>query len=732
VSEQRTGDTTEIDARLEFRMLGPLEVLADGESLQLGRGKQRALLARLLLDADSVISVAGLIDDLWGESVPETAGKMVQVYVSQLRKRLPTSHVVTRAPGYALELRGAELDLHRFDELLARGREALGAGRAQAAAQDLRAALALWRGPALAEFSEPFARFDEARLEELRLVCLEDRIEADLVLGRHGDLVGELEALVERHPLRERLRSQLMRAHYGAGRQAEALTAYRAYREQLAEELGMEPSAALRDLERRILQQDPGLEALARPQPAAPSATTAAPAVANVEDVRYARSDDVRIAYQVIGDGPVDLVLVHGWVCTFQPGWENPRIASFYRRLASMGRLILFDKRGTGLSDRVTPERLPDLETRIDDVRAVMDAVRSRRAVIVGISEGGPMSMLFAATHPERTLGLVLVGTFARMMWAPDYTIGITETEADRRLAAGDADDWARSITLEWLSRSAPGILKDEERLRWYVSYVMRGTSPAGAAALRMMNLKIDVRHVLPTVPVPALVLHRDREWYAEASRYVGSLLPSAKTVELQGSDHLPWEGDQAGVLEEVEEFLSELHEEAEPSRVLVTVLFTDLVGSTTKAEELGDRRWHELRDRHYAVIRAQLTRFRGREVATTGDGMLAVFDGPARAVRCGWAIARGVRSLGVEVRAGLHTGEVEIVDGDVRGVAVQIGACVAALAAPGEVLVSQTVNDLVAGSGLDFDDRGMHHLAGISGEWRLLAARDPFTAIPG
>jgi class 3 adenylate cyclase/alpha-beta hydrolase superfamily lysophospholipase len=481
-----------------------------------------------------------------------------------------------------------------------------------------------------------------------------------------------------------------------------------------------------------MLQQDRDLEAPARPQPTAPGAASAVPAVANVQDVRYARSGDVRIAYQVVGDGPVDLVLVHGWVCTFQPGWENPRIASFYRRLASMGRLIFFDKRGTGLSDRVTPEQLPDLETRIDDVRAVLDAVRSERAVIVGISEGGPMSMLFAATHPERTLGLVLVGTFARVMWAPDYTIGLTEAEADRRLAVGDADDWARSITLEWLSRSAPDILGDEERLRWYESYVMRGTSPAGAAALRLMNQKIDVRPVLPTVPVPALVLHRDREWYAEASRYVGSHLPSARTVELHGFDHLPWEGDQVAVLDEIENYLFELHDEAEPNRVLVTVLFTDLAGSTAKAEELGDRRWDELLDRHYAVIRAQLKRFRGREVATTGAGLLAVFDGPARAVRCGWAIARGVRSLGVEVRAGLHTGEVEMVDGEVRGVAVHIGSRVAALAAPSEVLVSQTVSDLVAGSGLEFDDRGLHRLAGVSGEWRLLAARDPFAAIPG
>jgi DNA-binding SARP family transcriptional activator/pimeloyl-ACP methyl ester carboxylesterase len=703
--------------RLEFRVLGPLEMLEGGEPLRLRGGKQRALLARLLLDSGRTVSVAQLIDDLWGEKAPETARKMVQVYVSQLRKRLPKGMVQTRPPGYLLELADADFDLHRFEQLVTEGRSALATGEVETAAEKLRAALGLWRGPALAEFTEPFAQAESGRLEELRVVCLEERVETDLALGRHGDLVGELEALVERHPLRERLRGQLMRALYGAGRQAEALKAYRSFRERLADDLGMEPSAALKELERRILQQDAALDPQRRP-----GLLRSPPD--NLPEVRHARSGEVRIAYQVLGAGPVDLVLVHGWICTFQPGWENPRIARFYRRLASIGRLILFDKRGTGLSDRVAPERLPDLETRMDDVRAVMDAVGSERAVVIGISEGGPMSILFAATHPERTAALVLVGSSARTMWAPDYPTGRTDEELARRLAIADADDWALSTTLDWLGRAAPDAAADEEQLRWYVSYVMRGTSPAGNKALRLMNQQIDVRNVLPAISVPTLILHRDREENAAGSRYLAQRLPGASVVELPGVDHLPWEGDQDRLLDEVERFVAETRDDVGPNRVLVTVLVVDIAGSTVKAGELASERWSELPERYLSVVRAQLIRFGGREVDEAGDGLLAVFDGPARAVRCASAIARAVPPLGLEVRAGLHTGEVELIGEGVRGIAVHIGARVAAEAGPGEVLVSQTVRDLVAGSGLEFDDRGSGELAGVPGEWRLLAVR--------
>src|SRR5215218_502611 len=329
---------------MEFRLLGPLEALADDAPLTIAAGRQRALLALLLLHANHTVSRDHIVDSLWGPDAPESAVKMVQIHVSQLRKALPEPRLRTRAPGYLLEVADDELDLARFERALADGREALARGDVASARDLLGHALALWRGPALAEFSEPFAQHEAARLEELRVAALERRVEADLSLGRHGDVVGELEALVVAHPLRERLRSQHMLALYRSGRHAEALAAYQAFRRTLADDLGIEPPASLRELERLMLRQEPALELSAASPP-----PTAEPDAGGDAEIGYARSGDVRIAYQVVGDGSVDIVLVNGWVCPFQPGWESPKIAAFYRRLASAGRLILFDKRGTGL-----------------------------------------------------------------------------------------------------------------------------------------------------------------------------------------------------------------------------------------------------------------------------------------------------------------------------------------------------------------------------------------------
>ncbi len=662
-----------------------------------------------------------IVDGLWGEDVPDSAQKMVQIHVSQLRKALPEPRLRTRAPGYVLEVGDDELDLARFERAVADGRHALAGGDARAARALLGDAVGLWRGPALAEFSEPFAGHEALRLEELRISALEWRIDADFALGHHRDVVGELEALIAQYPLREHLRSQHMLALYRSGRHAEALASYQAFRRTLADELGIEPSASLRELERLMLQQDPSLELPARTETPAPTMGTVGAGA--VGDVSYARSGDIRIAYQVVGDGPVDLVLVHGWVCTFQPGWEYPKLAAFYRRLASMGRLILFDKRGTGLSDRVSPDRLPDLETRMDDVRAVLDSVGSERAALLGLSEGGAMSTLFAATHPERTLSLVLIGAFAREMQAPDYPYGVSEEDLRRRLALLEEEDWASAATRDWLGRVAPDILGDPWALRWYASYVQRGASPGAAKALRLMNVEVDVRDLLPTIGVPTLVLHRRHESWRDGSLFMGEHIPGARVVELPGTDHLPWEGDQEALLGEIERFLSGVQEEVEPDRVLATLLFTDIAESTAKVAEMGDRAWTELLARHHRLVRAQLARFRGDEVDTTGDGVFATFDGPARAVRCASAIAASVRALGIEVRAGVHTGEIERSDGGVRGIAVHIGARIAAAARPGEVLVSSTVKDLVAGSGIGFEERGEHELAGVPGTWRLFAA---------
>jgi DNA-binding SARP family transcriptional activator/pimeloyl-ACP methyl ester carboxylesterase/plasmid stabilization system protein ParE len=710
---------------MEFRILGPLEVRDGDRELRLRGRKQRALLALLLVNANRTLALERIVDDLWGEDVPKTAQKMVQIHVSQLRKVLPSGILHTRSPGYALVLAPEQLDLNRFQIALAEARSALDAGQARQAADLLREALSLWRGPALAEFaSEPFAQPEGARLEELRLTGLETQFEADLQLGRHNDVAGELEALIPRHPLREGLRRQHMLALYRSGRHAEALAGYQAFRRTLAEELGIEPSASLRELERLILQQDPSLELPAeKTRAAAQTPASATSSEGPIGNVAYARSGDIRIAYQIVGDGPVDLVLVHGWVCTFQPGWEYPKLGAFYRRLASMGRLVLFDKRGTGLSDRVSPERLPDLETRMDDVRAVLDSVGSERAALLGISEGGAMSTLFAATYPQRTSSLILMGTFPREMRAPDYPSGTSRDDLHKRLALLDEEDWASATTRAWLANVAPNVMRDPRAVKWYTSYVQRGASPGANKAMRIMNAEIDIRDLLPTIGVPTLVLHRAHESLRQGSRFMGEHIPGARVVELRGNDHLPWEGDQEAVLDEIERFLSSLGDDTEPDRVLATLLFAELVDPTGRAAEVGDSAWNDLVVRHHRLVRSHLARFHGREVDTEGQQLLATFDGPARAIRCASTIVTSVRDLGLQTRAGVHAGEVEQTSDGVRGTAVDIGARIAAAARPGEVLVSSTVKDIVAGSGIAFQARGEHELEGALGSLRLFAA---------
>jgi pimeloyl-ACP methyl ester carboxylesterase len=436
---------------------------------------------------------------------------------------------------------------------------------------------------------------------------------------------------------------------------------------------------------------------------------------------RYTKSGDVNIAYQVVGDGALDLVYVSGWISNVELAWEEPTYARFLRRLASFSRLITFDKRGTGLSDPVPLHELTTLEERMDDLRAVLDAVGSEQAALFGHSEGGNMSVLFAAAHPERTVALVTFGIFAKRLWSPDYPWAPTP-EARARMIDQLERDWGGDMDVTEL---APGA--DEAFRRRLATYLRRSASPGAAAALLRMNTEIDTRAVLPTIRVPTLVLHRsgDKDANVEEGRWIASQIPGARFVELPGVDHMPWVGDQDAVLDEVQEFLTGVRPPPEPDRVLATVLFTDIVGSTERATELGDRRWRELLERHHDLVRRQLERFQGREVDTAGDGFLAAFDGPARGIRCARAIGAAIGELGLDIRAGLHTGECELLVGKVAGVAVHTGARVAARAGPGEVLVSQTVKDLVAGSGIEFEDRGVHELKGVPGAWRLYAVAD-------
>jgi len=444
-------------------------------------------------------------------------------------------------------------------------------------------------------------------------------------------------------------------------------------------------------------------------------------------ETRYALSGDVHIAYQVTGNGPFDLVFVPGFVTHIELQWKLPLFGDFLRALGSVARLIRFDKRGTGMSDPVSGA--PSLEMRMDDVRAVMDAAGCGRAAFYGLSEGAAMSILFAATYPDRVAALVVRSCSPRTMWAPDFPWGRTGDAYERevsqalRVYAGRAE--ARAVV------RGLGMQTDYE-VEAYVDLLRYGASPGMLAALYAMNREIDIRDVLPTVRVPALVMHgsEDQVLPVEVGRYTAQRLPRARFVELPGIGHLALGGSSADRIQtEIERFLSEVWqtggwEETEPDRMLATVLFTDIVDSTTRAIELGDRGWRELLESHNALVRRELLRHRGREVDSAGDGFLATFDGPARAIRCASAIVQGVHELGLAVRAGLHTGECEIADGKVAGIAVHTGARVAALAHSGEVLVSSTVKDLVAGSGIEFVERGLHELKGIPGEWRLFALR--------
>jgi pimeloyl-ACP methyl ester carboxylesterase/DNA-binding winged helix-turn-helix (wHTH) protein len=460
------------------------------------------------------------------------------------------------------------------------------------------------------------------------------------------------------------------------------------------------------------------VEVLTEPLPAAPAAR---PSAATRPKTQYATSTGgVNIAYQVIGEGPLDLVFVMGWVSHLEYSWQEPSFARFLTRLASFSRLILFDKRGTGLSDAVPLSELPTLEQRVTDVQAVMDAVGSERAALLGVSEGGPMCGLFAATAPERTEALVMIGSYAKRLWAEDYPWGPTEREREEFMNEMKKS-WGGPIGIE---ERAPSMAGDPQFREWWAAYLRMGASPAAALALTQMNAEVDVRSVLPSIRVPSLVIHRkdDSCLPVEGGRFIASLIPDAKYVELEGKDHLPFAGDQDEILDEIEEFLTGARTCAGAERlfdrVLTTVLF--VLFDDPAAVYVQGRR--EIKGRHQYYARRELALFRGKEIEMRNGHLFATFDGPARAIRCALAIADAASRLGIRARAGLHTGECDMSGETIGGPTVQLGESVAGLASFGEVLISHTVKDLVAGSGIEFEPRGAHILESLPGEWRLFA----------
>lgn len=694
---------------MEFRILGPLEVTVGGQSLEVGGARTRAVLALLLVHANQVVSAGRLVEELWAGHPADKAAASLQVRLSELRRALrpagEADRLVTQPPGYFLRVKPGESDMMRFEQLTAEGEAALAAGEAATAAQRLDEALALWRGPALADVTlAASVRAEAGRLEERRLAAQESRAEALLACGRHRELIADLDALTAAHPLRERLWFQRILALYRAGRQADALRAYRELRTILVGELAIEPGPELRDLHARILRQDPGLDG---PDRSHPDAEPEPP-----PQTRYVRSDDgVHLAYQVLGHGERDIVMVPGLMSHLDLQWEDRAAAGFYRRLATFGRLIMFDKRDTGLSDRA-PGDSP-LEERMDDVRTVMRAAGSSRAVLFGYSEGAPMSILFAATYPERVSGLILGSASARWFPAPGYPCGHGSEEMYDALVQIATHRWGQGASIEWYLQSRADSPRAREA---FGRYERMAISPSAFLRMLRMIRDIDVRAVLPAIHVPTLVIQRqdDRITPPGHGRYLASHIAGARYFEQPGDHALRFTGrrDIDALCAEIADFLAGADRPRAPDRVLVTLLLATVVGPGTDRVGPLDS----------ATARQQVGSHRGRLITSAGASILATFDAPGQAIRCAAAVRDHAAARGARIRAGIHTGEVDLAGDDIVGTSVDITRRVAALAPPGEILVSRTVTDLVTGSGISFTDRGRHVVAGSADEWPLFA----------
>ena len=683
---------------MEFRVLGPLEVTVAGRPLAIGGARTRAVLALLLLNANRVVPADTLADQLWPELAADRAAANLQVRLSELRRVLRSvgevERLETHPPGYVLHVDAGELDVLRFRRMVAGGRSALTSGDAAGAVDQLEMALSLWRGEALADIDGgSFASAERARLEEEQLGALETKVDAMLARGRHQETVGELERLTVRHPLRERFWHQRLVALYRSGRQAEALRAYRELRSTLVEELGIEPSPELREVEAQILRQDPSLLHHHVQRHGAEETL--------VPRTRYVDSGGVHIAYQVVGDGELDILFVPGLMSHVELAWEDPGTVAFYARLANIGRLILFDKRDTGLSDR-SPGDAP-LEQRIEDVLAVMDAVSSNRAIVFGYSEGAPTAILFAATYPEKVSALILGSAFARWFPAPDYECGPGAERVYTSMEDIARHRWGQGDTIEWFLPSRAGSARARQAMG---RFERMAVSPS--TFLRMLRLirEIDVRAALPAIRVPTLVIHRrgDRINPPFYGRYIAEHIPGARYFEQPGDHALRFaEGEELeAMFAEIQDFLPTATSTPEPTRALMTIMVVEGMTEKTSDPHISA---------HGAVLRPH-----------TADRVLATFDAPGQAIRCAVALRNEALSERLRLRIGIHTGETDLAGDQIDGPSLSIAERVAEHAQHGEILVSRTVKDLVVGSGITFADRGSHPLTATDEHWALFS----------
>ena len=651
---------------IDLRILGPLELVGAFGPVELGRGRERALLARLAIANGGVVTVDALVDDLWNGAPPPTAVKALQGHVSRLRRALEQAgpgagaRLVTGTAAYALRLDDEMVDARRFERAVAAGRAALSAGDAERAAASLEEASWLWRGRPLADVAfEPFAQAEIARLDEVRSQAIEELAEAWLALGRHAEAVTQLELLTAQQPFRERPHAQLMLALYRSGRQRDALAVYRETRRRLVGELGIEPGRDLQELERRILAQDRSLLLGAAEETRPPT--------------QYARSGAVSIAYQVVGDGPHDLVWIRGHLSDLETLWEQPRFVSYVGRLGARARVVLVEKRGTGMSDR--PALLPTLDERSDDIRAVLDAVGSRRAVLHASYEGCRLAILFAATHPQRVEGLVLVDPSARGTRSDEYPWAPDEGEWEQTIADIERN-WGSDAYVERLIRDAnPKASRDPDIVRWFVRLMRRSASPGAAALFHRMVKEGDVTDVLASVHVPTLVLHQPR--HAGAALYVAERIAGARVVELEASDGVYWLDDDCvdEWIDETTAFVDSVAGGVEPQRTLVVLLAAD-----------GE----EARETAARVVVAH-----GGRMVDGGPPVLAAFSAATRAV----AAARAL-SGAAGTRCSVHAGDCELVDGRPAGPAVEEAFRLLAAAPRGAVATSAIVDAIVAASG--------------------------------